>query len=101
MNTVTPQDLIAALKSGKFRKARNMLAKRRNGDRFCCLGVACVLAEQPFRDSAALIPGTNHWGSGPEWAPWLDYRLQNELTRANDKTGGWDRAIKMLESVEV
>lgn len=40
MKTVTPEDWIAALRSGKYKQGRNLLRTFEN-DTFCCLGVLC------------------------------------------------------------
>lgn len=42
MKTITKQDWIDALRSGKYKQASGRL---KGPDGFCCLGVACELAE--------------------------------------------------------
>lgn len=80
---------VAALRSGEFKQAQRKLATK---DGFCCLGVACVLAE---KDGLSLPDDWKDRGSLP-WTicRWLGLRtgwgqygpaLENELTRDNDK----------------
>lgn len=41
--TPIQKDWLAALRSGEYKQCSDML---QNGDSFCCLGVACVIAEK-------------------------------------------------------
>ncbi len=41
--------LIAALRSGEFKQGVRRLRRQHNGDRFCCLGVACELYRREFK----------------------------------------------------
>jgi hypothetical protein len=45
-------ELVAALRSGKYKQTGSRLRLRRlspNGDSFCCLGVACDLVNAPYK----------------------------------------------------
>lgn len=55
--------LVAALRSGKYKQARHRL---RDGDRFCCLGVACdvhrVTTKLGMWDGGTYRPDGSSWG---------------------------------------
>jgi hypothetical protein len=44
---------IDALESGKYKQCRATLRK---GDGYCCLGVLCVVAREPFEPDEAVLP---------------------------------------------
>jgi hypothetical protein len=96
--------LIDALRSGRYRKARGQLRK---GNRFCATGVACDLFAQ---DHPLWMWDGNYFGQIgimqgfakiPPYAVvdyfGLDRVGLDHLMDANDKRGGWEPVITILE----
>lgn len=118
IRNITPEQLIAALKSGKYKKHKGQL---RDNDRknYCCLGVLCDLGGAKFlRDyrAADLDNGqvlTSNSDVPEPWAPsWLyesvsDYDadidgyddVQQRLILLNDSCRGWGEVIAFLELI--
>lgn len=73
-----------ALESGDFQQTRGVLHKidAKNGDSFCCLGVACVVAIRegvelpttPDYEGTAMLYGTNSAATPQAVADWLGLR---------------------------
>jgi len=58
MKTITRADWTAALRSGDYKQGRGQLRDMKPGyEAFCCLGVACAIAELP------LPPGKDSWAT--------------------------------------
>lgn len=93
---------VAALRSGRYKQGRSVLcAKTPNGEeRWCCLGVACVLYNdamerkgRPTLSFTELTDGIcieNHWGTLPNKVrDWLAL-----TTRVGSFTGPEARSVK-------
>lgn len=107
---------VAALRSGEFKQGMGAL---REGDEFCCLGVACELAaregitnaEEPPSDP--LIDNIWHYGGEngvlpPEVTEWLGLRtncgawqegiIGGSLASQNDNGASFDEIAAIIES---
>lgn len=108
-----PKDLVAALRSGKYRKGSGSLCD--NEGRMCCLGVAAVVAGVPevdlrldYDDDGITWDIELPVGLNPSAAkrfesefPWLDEPLAELLACENDATDDWEaKVIPHLESLQ-
>lgn len=83
---------IKALRSGKFKQARNKL---KHGDGYCCLGVACVVkARQTKKGVTAFTGGNSSLDAAAYAGSWMDKLLepteifgQSKLSAMNDFEG--------------
>ncbi len=62
MKTITRADWVAALRSGDYKQTKGVLRSHDeiNGASYCCLGVACAVAELP------LTPDMQTWDITPD-----------------------------------
>ena len=83
---------VGALRSGEYKQTRGTL---QFNNCFCCLGVACKVAEQhsvPIdkrlnSDRIHIIRGGNLFASQPAVKSWLGLKRENECMRLNDSQG--------------
>lgn len=101
--TKTPQDLIDALRSGKYKRGERRLFNSEG--RHCCLGVAASEAGIPAN---ALIHigmparlASEHQRAFEDAYPWLTDSLQTRLALANDNAKGdrYQKTINILKKV--
>ncbi len=108
--TFTPDDVIAELRTGKYRKGSGGLCTRKDGDtRYCCLGVMgrmMGLTEGQLAPYGYLLtdweatPDTKHLVADTAF-PWLTTARLTRLARANDTTENWEeQVIPVLEQVQ-
>jgi len=112
------QKWVDALKSGKYEQGKDML---RDGDKFCCLGVACdisglgVWTESTGRDEngkvtqdyAYVVNGRQSWGLLPrEVRDWLGLKYSDAgymhgvrklLCKANDDGFDFNAIVGIIE----
>src|SRR5258708_2356684 len=75
---------VKALRSGEYRQGNFML--RPTDDTYCCLGVACEVAQLPYRANAGALPDEVAEYYGLDNDPLLTSRYT--CVAANDP-GGW------------
>lgn len=114
--TFSPRQLINQLKSGKWRKAREILGRGGvDGVSRCCLGVACEMAgvdweytipdigsdDEVYTDLGVGLPMNIHDKAKFKKAfPWMNLDIQNDLAGLNDTQPGWGAVIDRLGEID-
>jgi len=101
LNPKVKKKWLAALKSGKYRKAKGHL---KHHGRHCCLGVLCDLfdpagwEDHDYGGSTKLYAGrdTTPPEEVIEWSGLTELAL-TRLMNANDETTGWGKVIQLIE----
>jgi hypothetical protein len=94
---------IAALRSGEFTQANGQLQK---DDSYCCLGVACVIAERIsnlriHRIKEGMIIGKNLSDDQPDVLNWLGLSQGGDidLAQRNDEGSSFEELADHIEEV--
>ncbi len=74
MNLDAKQKWVAALRSGEFRQGLNRLQTGDDDDAYCCLGVACIVAEREGVD-------VRRWSVGRQRLRGADLRYQPDVLK--------------------
>ena len=104
---------VAALRSGKYQQGRGVL---RNGDKFCCLGVACDLIDPDawerdngYSPSGGPMAPDNGYGTGDEMAwqglntetvdlPFIGISDAKALSAMNDRQSSFEEIADYIEA---
>jgi hypothetical protein len=92
---------VAALRSGEFTQATGQLQKH---DSYCCLGVACVIAERSgnvriHRTQEGIVIGMNLDDFQPDVLNWLGMMKSHDfdLSARNDNGWSFESLAKYIE----
>lgn len=115
MKTVTRDQWIKALKSGKYKKAKHKLRKplfegvKDNGIGYCCLGVICDLAGTKWKEDSYDHCGTPEIKELAAGKPGnktsflsgkiINVRRQQKLAALNDENETFDEVIAAIEKM--
>jgi hypothetical protein len=99
MDKAVKERWIAALESGKYRKARNKL---RNGNQFCCLGVLCDINGVKWEQDDAIGKNSAIRMSGLppvsiSRVAGLAITEEKHLAVLNDGNPGWSEVIQYIK----